>query len=399
MITLIGPDDPALNALENTFKTGQVPVTSEVTGTSETARLLIIPWAEYRDRLMETLTAGEAPHQAVFVPGHIWLPELAEAGYLAPLDQIRPPLPDTGPHPAERLLAEMLPSVSAEAHYQGRSYLFPLFTDGHILFYRQDLLGEQMAQAHFTRSGVPLISPMALAELAEQAHNPPKVYGLALKAHPSEIFLDWLPFLWAAGGDLLDEAGEPAFAGQAGVRALEYYTRLRRFCPPDTHLYGNAEILEIIKKGQAALVTTWGGQAGPLYASGAGRAYRTAIFPRPWNAAWGAAIPANQPAERQQAALSVLLSAFGPETDLAVITAAGSPVRRSSYAPEQLETHPWLPAQLAMLERCGRLPDRPEVGRFLGALYGAVYSAFTEEQTPQAALKQAEAEARQALGL
>jgi ABC-type glycerol-3-phosphate transport system substrate-binding protein len=126
-----------------------------------------------------------------------------------------------------------------------------------------------------------------------------------------------------------------------------------------------------------------------LYIAGHAAAYRCAVFPKPWNTTWGIAIPANQSPEQQEQTLQFLMKALNPESDLEVIQAAGSPVRRESYQLDLLLRFPWLAAQQTMLERCGRLPARPELGRFLGALYPAVYQAFTGELTPQAALENA----------
>jgi multiple sugar transport system substrate-binding protein len=379
---IIGPDDPALNVLCDELQRHPEWDTD----------LLIIPWAEYRDRLMDTLTAETAPDQAVCVPGHIWIPELVDLGYLAPLDSLFDDSLLNNYQPDE-----ILPAIAAESRFAGRQYMLPLFTDGHILFYRSDLLTLPTTDTET----VPVISPLSLHELASRVHNPPQVYGLALKAHPSEIFLDWLPFLWAAGGDVLDEAGLPAFAGKAGVRALQYYCDLRQFCPPNTHTFGNAEIAEVIKTGQAALVTTWGGQSAAVVLAEDNafkENYRTAVFPKPWNATWGVSIPANQPEAVQRAITSVLLQAAGPAQDRDVTRVAGSPVRHSSYAPDELARfHWWLPAQYEMLKRTGLLPTDPKFGAVLGTLYTAVAAAFNGETSPQAALSQAEQSARQLL--
>ena len=378
MITIIGPDDPALNVLDRTLK--GLP--------GQPGKLEIIPWAEYQPRLMATLAAKEAPHQAVFIPGHVWLPELAQAGHLAALDEIPAPANEAAEHPVTDFLRAMLPAVADECHYQGKPYELPVFSDGHILFYREDLLGESISA--LSNESTPVISPLELGKLAAQVHHPPQIYGLALKAHPSEIFLDWLPFLWQAGGDIMDEGGRPIFASQAGVHALETYCALRVYCPPDTHLYGNAEIANAIREKRVAMATTWGGQAGPLFSAQPEPAYRCAVFPKPWNATWGVAIPANQSPELQEQVLHLLMQVLNPESDLQVIQAAGSPVRRGSYTPDFMRTFAWLPAQRTMLELCGRLPALPELGRFLGVLYPAVYKAFTGELTPRAALEAAQ---------
>jgi len=372
MLRILGPDDPALNVLGDVLQAHS----------EWRATLTIVPWPEYRSKLMETLTATQADFQAVCVAGHVWLPELADAGYLASLDFDRLP---------EDLIADyrfddILPAVAQESCIQGVQYMLPLFTDGHILFYREDRVTLSIGD------DMPVVSPHRLSELAAHAHHPPQMYGLALKAHPSEIFLDWLPFLWEEGGDVLDPAGQPAFAGEAGIRALEVYCSLRHFCPPDTHTYGNAEIAQVIKAGRVGLATTWGGQAAAILLDSGNPhryLYRTAIYPHPWNATWGVAIPANQTPALQKDVLAILLQALGPEQDRQITRVAGSPVRRSSYGPDELERYSWLAAQYEMLRRAGTLPIHPKVGACLGALYESVYAAFTGQATPQEALNRA----------
>ena len=90
---------------------------------------------------------------------------------------------------------------------------------------------------------------------------------------------------------------------------------------------------------------------------------------------------------------------LGAEQDRQITRLAGSPVRRSSYAPEALAAYSWLAAQQEMLRRAKPLPARPELGAFLGALYEAVHSAFTGARSPadalHAAQKQAEASLRE----
>ncbi len=382
MLNILGPNDPALNALQQTLAAHPEWQTT----------LTIIPWAEYRDTLMMALTAETTPYQAVAVPGHLWIPELADAGYLAEIDPL-------GSEVAADVWTayqadDILPSVAHECRFDGRQWMLPLFSDGHIVFYRQDLVDIPRGD------GVPLISPLEMHALAEKAHHPPETYGLALKAHPSEIFLDWLPYLWAAGGEILDADGEPAFAGEAGISALEYYCTLRQFCPPETHTFGNDEIAAVIKRGEAAIVTTWGGQAAAIVLAADNRfaeKYGYATFPRPWNATWGIAIPRNQPPAVQREMLTVLLRATGSDQDRLVMQIAGSPVRQSSYTPAAIARYPWLAAQLEMLRRTDTLPIAPQTGAYLGDLYQAVYAAFTGDLSPAAALQKAAAAVRAAL--
>ncbi len=379
---VIGPNDPALNVLQEAL--AQRPDLD--------LELVIIPWPQYRDTLMTTLEAETAPHQAAFVPGHIWLPELAAAGYLAEIDALMAAAP-------RGLVSaydpdDVMPAVAEESRFRGRQYQLPFFTDGHVLFYRSDVL--QLDDA----AGVPVLSTRRLRELAARVHNPPEVYGLALKADPSEIFTDWLPYLWEAGGLIFDEQGRPALDSEVNIGALAYYCELREFCPPQTHAYGNAEIAESLRHGEAALVATWGGQTAPIVLDESNpwrEVYKTAVFPAPWNATWGIAIPKNQPQAVQMQVCEALLQVLGAEQDRQITRLAGSPVRRSSYAPDALAAYSWLAAQQEMLRRAKPLPARPELGAFLGALYEAVHSAFTGARSPADALREAQKQAEASL--
>ena len=375
-LRIVGPDDPALNVLEQAL--AQRPQLA--------LQLEIFPWASYREEMLRSLRAPTAEYHAVFVPGHVWLPELVAAGYLAPLS----PLFESASAEARAAYdaADILPEVAAESAFDGQPYLLPYFSDGHILFYRDDLfeLGE---------GAVPVVSTSALAELAAQVHNPPALYGIALKADASEILTDWLPYLWEAGGRFFDGEGRPDFANAANVDSLERYCALRRYCPAHTHHFGNAEIAGVLRQGEAALVATWGGQAAPIFldpGNAKDHRYRAAVFPVPWNATWGIGVAANVAEATQHRLMESLLPVAGPEQDRQIISAAGSPVRASSYQNGPAAAW-WLPAQREMLRRARPLPARPELGAYLGLLYSAVHRAFTGEQTAAAALTEVQAQA------
>jgi len=381
-IKFLGPNDPALDAVQTAI--GKL--------TDVDVELEIIPWAEYRDVLMQSLQAGESPHHGVYVPGHVWIPEFAAGGLIEDLT------PLLGSLPEETLIAydqtDILEVVQDEAKYLGKQYMVPTFTDGHVFFYRSDKITLD------DDSDVPTITPKEINNLAEKVDTSDGVFVLALKAHPSEIFFDWLPHFLSAGGVLLDADFQPAFANDAGIRALEQYCQLRKFCPPNTHEFGNEEIADILKGGKAALVTTWGGQAGPIFmdkSSSYNHLYKAALFPQPCGGTWGITIPTNQPEDTKLKALEVALLLNSPAVDVDIIEKAGSPIRKSSYTKDAFANYSWLKAQREMMNRFQLIPKHPQIGLYLGALTEAIYTAFTGAATPSVALQKAAQEIQNAL--
>jgi multiple sugar transport system substrate-binding protein len=381
-IRMIGPDDPAL------------VVTSAIIANHPEweAELAILPWVEYRAALMTSISASPSHHQAVFVPGHVWIPELAEKGLLSALDPIIGVLPPEiwQAYQHEKIL-EM---VVEESRFDDQQYMVPTFTDGHLLFYRSDLIDLSEGEA------LPVVSSLSLAKIVSGVHHPPEIYGLALKAHPSEILFDWLPFFYEAGGEIFDSTLRPAFASRAGITALETYCQLKNYCPPDTHQYGNAEITAILKNGKAALVTIWGGQTAPIFLDPLNEyreRYKAAIYSRPCGGTWGVAIPANQPEHIKLQALQVALQINSPVADMEITYKAGSPVRSTSYTDAAFKRCSWLKAQYEMMNRINWLPKRPESGLILGPLTEALYKAFIGEKSAKEALVAAEQESNKLL--
>jgi len=380
-IRLLGPNDPAVEALKTLL----------IQHPEMDAEIEIVPWDNYFATLMENLNAETCPFQAVFIPGHVWLDSLIYAGLVAPL-----PLDEVD----EVILAdyqvdELLPSIRNESTRAGELFLIPWFSDGHIFFYRNDVVQVR------DDVKVPFIRPSIIDNLAAQASRPPREYGLALKAAASEIFLDWLPFLWDFGGELFDDDLNPLFASPQAIDSLEYYIGLKIFCPPDVHKYGNYEIGQALKKGRVGMATTWGGQAAAVFCedieSEKPLRFRAGVYPQPWNATWGVGLPSHQSPEVRRKTTEWLLTTANSNMDAHLLEVAGSPVRKSTYTPENFERYFWLHAQWEMLQRCRTLPFTHHLSKILGVLYPAVYAAFIGDQSPRQSLRQAKDQIQQAI--
>ncbi len=369
--TILGPDDPALAALQQ-----------EITDHPEIdARLEIIAWAEYQGALHTALNAAESPYQAVCVPGHMWLPDLVAGGKILALGPIMETL-EPGLVEAYAF-DDVVPSIARECRIDGALVMLPLFTDGHLVFYRGDLV--QLPEKVRVSDWPQIVSDWQLPEA---------MWPLALKADASEILLDWLPMLWAHGGDVLDAEGRVRFDDARGVTALEAYCDLRALAHPDSHRFGNNDVARALATGAAAAVVSWGGQAAAIFDDATNpwhAVIKTAQLADPWNATWGISLPANQRLARARAAAGDLLALTGPALDQKVTQIAGSPTRSASYSPDACARYPWLADQRDMLAACRTLPASATRGQLLGALYGAVHRAFTGAATPVVVLAEAAA--------
>lgn len=358
MIRIVGPADPAVTALRHHLAALPNPV----------ATVEIVPWQAYRLRVDETLRAAHPAFDAVCVPGHVWLPELADAGLLAELGAA-----------AEPSAHGVAGGLQADGAYLGQSLALPLFTDGHLLVYRSDLL-DPPGHAPDARN---------LLTLAQAGHLPPERYGIALKAHPAEIFLDWLPYYRTMGGELTATQGRFQIDEPAAVAALELYLAVARYAPPDTGSYGNEEVADALRTGRAAAAVTWGGQAAPIFASPPSGAGFAAVAPRhPWNVTWGIAVPARIPRSRRDEIAATLLALLSPELDQRVLEEAGSPVLEATYQQSAGSTqrYPWLGAQRVMLARAQPLPALPGLGNMLTIMTEALVATFRGEATAKSAI-------------
>lgn len=339
----------------------------------------IIPWQDYYLKLIKELEKTEPSFDVVMVAGHLWKADFVAKGYLQELDEYFTSCP------VDYDLADILESVRDEMIFNHQRYLVPSFSDGHIIFYRKDIVNDVIG-----RELPDVISARDLGELAQATHwKRDNVYGIALKAHQSEILLDWLPYLRQEDVDLFQD-GEPSFNNQKGVTALQKYVAMKSFAPPSTADFGNDEIKTWIQNGACAVAVSWGGQAGEIFHGAKDKdniGYAT--FTHPWNVTWSFGV--NHKSYKKEIAVHLLFYLSSKEIDREIGFYAGSPVRKSSYRYDGATTKcPWYNAQLEMLNRSKPLPDIENSGQLFDFLYQNIYKCFTGELNASQALQKAE---------
>lgn len=374
-IRVLAVGDPAVDAYV-AQKYGLIPVYEQRNQVK--VEFDIIPFAQYYDMMMAAFQ-GEQNYDIVMVAGHLWLKDFVNKGYLAAVDY---------PQDNSWNLQDIVPVVRRELKIAGIPYLYPSFCDGHMVLYRKSTVLRSLG-------ALPpdVITTDELVEMVAKCHQKSAMYGIVLKAHPSEIFLDFLPYLRQEGTDAFDpETQLPAFNNEQGLAALRKYVGLRSFAPPDTHTYGNDEVREAFQHLRSVFAVTWGGQLGVMLDERCEQPEDIgfATLKTAWNVTWSFAINAKSQKQREAEALLQYLASS--EADRVVGAYAGSPVRRSTYDMDSTRCD-WYSAHLNMIENCAQpLPALDNAGEVLGVLYDKISRAFQAELTVEEALQQAEAE-------
>lgn len=337
----------------------------------------IVSFDQYYATMMAAFQ-GEQDYDIVMVAGHLWLKDFVSKGYLAPIDY---------PKDAKWNLQDIVPVVRQELKVAGIPYLYPSFCDGHIVLYRKSIVSRFLDSLPSN-----VITTDELLSMVAKCHDVNAMNGIALKAHPSEIFLDFLPYLRNEGVDAFDpETHVPTFNNEQGRLALHKYIQLRQYAPLDTHQYGNDEVRQAFQQLRSVFAVTWGGQLGVVLDEHCMQREDVgfAALQTAWNVTWSFGL--NARSKMKQEANALLQYLASSEVDRAIGGYAGSPVRRSTYDMDS-DKYDWYSTHLNMIENCAKpLPTMDNAGEILDVLYSKISQAFQAELTVEEALQQAEA--------
>ncbi|WP_349673684.1 extracellular solute-binding protein [Lacrimispora sp.] len=337
-------------------------------GYKENVEFQIVPWSEYYDKMMESLT-GSGDYDIIMVAGHLWLSDFVKKGYLAELELEE---------------EDILPAIVREMSYQDKAYLSPSFCDGHMIVYRKSLINKVLG-----KELEPVITPQ---EYLDTAKALAAVYGrkaVAMKADSSEIFTDALPFLRMYGGDAYDSEGNPICGDEKAIRGLQSYCECKSYALAGTEHFANEEIADAIRKKKAVMAVTWSGQLGAVWENGClePEDLGFSTFSTAWNVTWSFAICSES--RKREAASDFLRYLRSSVIDCKTGRLSGAPVRESSY---QKGNAPWFPVQKMMIESAGPLPHINRSGDKNAILYQKIYQAFTGELSAREAMESAERE-------
>jgi len=227
------------------------------------------------------------------------------------------------------------------------------------------------------------------------------MYGYVMRAAPgNSAVADFMPLLWAFGGDIFDAQGKPSLGSPEALDALRFMLELGKVSPPGYAGFNADEVSAHLLQGTAAMSINWpawiAAMDDPLKSKISGK-IEFAQMPSarlPGVAelgSWLLAVPAASP--HRDAAFDFIYWA----TDAPQLTEAalrGNPptaTQRLSF-PRFAEEISRLPAQLAALEGARPRPRTKQWNEIENAFGVALSQANSGAITPEAAMQQANEE-------
>jgi multiple sugar transport system substrate-binding protein len=353
-------------------------------------------WGELRDTRIEVV---ELPYANLFEKESLdlasrtgaydvimlddpWFPKLVADGGLTPL----PREPD----------ADFLASCLAVCRHPDRSdnfYALPYVGNSQLFFYRQDLFEKYQLGAPDRWEKV--------LDAARKIGAGEKMFGYVMRAAPGNpAVTDFMPLLWAFGGDIFDAQGQPNLASAEAVEALRFMIELGKSAPPGYAGFNADELSAHLLQGTAAMSINWPAWIAAMDDPSKSKVTgRIEFAPMPSArvpgvaelGTWLVAVPAA--AQHRDAAFDFIYWA----TDATQMTQAAlrgnPPTRRSVFqSPDLVKKFRAFPAQLAALEAARPRPRTAQWNEIENAFGVSLSRANSGAVSPEVAMREANSE-------
>ncbi|MBW7921714.1 MAG: sugar ABC transporter substrate-binding protein [Rubellimicrobium sp.] len=305
------------------------------------------------------------------------------------------------------------------ARVDGRLVQLPRVTDVSNLYYRQSLYADPDNQARWQEEhGTELAPPTTFDEFRDQViffADPPNLYGTAFAGKDEGASGRFMEILRANGGDLFDEDWNPIFNSPAGVAALQWFVDIYNAgaVPAGTVNYTWDDIGQAMAAGQLALDLDWPGfaafYADPDSSKIAGE-LGFALAPvgsAGVRGAWSGShsFSVTEACDNKAAAVSLAVFLTNDDSEMMEAQAGNLPTRTATFGevidwfnandqPYMADMFEVWQGSLAEARTPPLIPQWIEVSN---VLWPQLQAAIVGEKTPQQALDDAAAQAREIL--
>lgn len=207
-------------------------------GSSHGVRIEVVelPYANLFEKVQLDLTSRTGAYDVIMMDDP-WFPLMAANGNLAPLPR----------EPDSDFIANCLQVCKNGATY----FALPYVGNAQLFFYRGDL---------FSKYG--MAPPQAWDDVLHAAKTigeKEKMFGYVMRAAPGNaVVADFMPLLWAFGGDVVSTDGAAAACDSAaGVEALRFMLELGKYSPPGYAGFNADEVSAHLLESTAVMSINW----------------------------------------------------------------------------------------------------------------------------------------------
>ncbi|GBD08514.1 putative ABC transporter-binding protein [Candidatus Thermoflexus japonica] len=366
-----------------------------------------MPYDAMRDKILASFMAPKATYDVIIVDNP-WMDEFVAGNFLEPLDDRIRGVPDYD-------FEDFVKPVRDIGVVGSKIYGIPFYNYAVGLIVRQDLFDDPAYRdAYQKKYGKPLAPPTTLEDYVRIAQffkeqSGGKIYGAAMQPQRGyKVFEEWKNWLYAAGGNLLDDQGKVILDRPEAVRALELYIEMyKTAAPPNSLNWGFDEALRSMAAGEAATMMSYNwmlptlnnpqGPAGNL-------AGKFALYEVPGGkavlGAWHWAIPRNAP--NKDASWRFISWVTSKRIEKQRVILGGAPVRVSAMKdPEVWQKgfgQSYYETVLKILEDAEPLARGPKAEEIIQVVGTELNAAVAGEKTAEQALRDAAAQVRRILG-
>ena len=377
----------------------------EVTGAR--VEVDVLGYVELREKMVLDYTTDTKQYDLATVD-IVWTGEFAEKGWTADLT------PFINRDYIELNVPDILPVCWAQGEWAGKQVAFPMAGYVNSLIYRTDLFADADEKAAFEAEyGYELVAPRTLDELDDVAtfftRPDENLYGLVANgARGPAVAQDWMEYMRAYGGSIVDREGNVYVDNPKAIESLELFVKIfDEWAPPGAPNYWWDDRETSYRTGMSVMQSSWSiaraGYENPDISLVVGKT-GMAITPTASGddpafgfGGWGIGINADIGAARQEIAWAFIKWIASQEIQKEWMMNDGAPIRLSTLLDSDLnEAMPWLPTMLTMfIHGDGDYRPRvPEYNQIQDILALRVNQAITHELTAEEALTEAAAEIR-----
>jgi multiple sugar transport system substrate-binding protein len=322
-----------------------------------------LPYGSLFEKEMLDLSSRAGAYDVIMMDDP-WFPRLATDGKLTALLPMFQKSGSPGPD-ADFINASM--ELCRQPYPSGALFALPYVGNANFFFYRQDL---------FEKYGLPepatwdiVLRAAREIESREVRGRAQRMYGYVMRAAPGNaVIADFMPLLWAFGGDLFAPDGEPQLKNPEAAEALRFMIELGKWSPRGYVSFNADEVNAHLLQGTAAMCINWPAWLTAMDDPDKSRvAGKIAYAPIPGERVagrsalgnWLLAIPAGS--KNAEAAFAFIRWATdAPQMRLAAAR-GNPPTRRSVFQdPELLRRFRAFPVQLRALETGRPRPRHPD---------------------------------------